>query len=166
LYVWEKNSQEALKYEDKMPPMDDVTNMLYISSIPDWKFVSDWYNNIASAKARSSYEIKTVVTDLFSGKGNIDELTKVKMIYNYITSNIAYSSVPFRQSGIVPQNPSTVVNTRIGDCKDVSTLFVSMCKEAGITANLALANTRDRGQNTLLLPSIDFNHCYIRHIAL
>ena len=159
LYVWEKNKQEALRYEDKMPPMDDVTNMLYLSSIPDWKFIADWYDNIASAKARSSYEIKTVVNDLFAGKSNLDDLTKIKMIYNYIITNIAYSSVSFRQSGIIPQNPSTVINTRIGDCKDVSTLFVSMCKEAGITATLALANTRDRGQNTLLLPSIEFNHC-------
>lgn len=159
LYVWSKNKQEALRYEDKMPPMDDVTNMLYLSSIPDWKFISEWYENIASAKARSSYEIKTIVKELFAGKGNLDPLTKVKMIYNYITTNIAYSSVTFRQSGIVPQNPATVINTRIGDCKDVSTLFVTMCKEAGINASLALANTRDRGQNTLLLPSIEFNHC-------
>ena len=159
LYIWQKSGQEALRYEDKMPPMDDVTNMLYLSTIPDWKFINDWYNNIASAKARSSYEIKKVVNQLFEGHKNADQLTKVKMIYNYITANIAYSSVSFRQSGIIPQNPASVINTRIGDCKDVSTLFVTMCKEAGITANLALANTRDRGQNTLLLPSMEFNHC-------
>jgi tetratricopeptide (TPR) repeat protein len=159
LYIWQKDGQEALRYEDKMPPMDDVANMLYLSSIPDWKFIADWYDNIASAKARSSYEIKTIVNELFKGKEKVDQLTKIKMIYNYITTNIAYSSVSFRQSGIIPQNPSTVINTRIGDCKDVSTLFVTMCKEAGITATLALANTRDQGQKTLLLPSIEFNHC-------
>jgi hypothetical protein len=89
----------------------------------------------------------------------LSDLEKVKKIYKYITQNIAYSSVSFRQSGIVPQNPATVINTRIGDCKDVSTLFVSMCKEAGINAELVLVKTRDNGQNTLLLPSIDFNHC-------
>ena len=159
LYIWQKTDQEALRYEDKMPPSDDVTNVLYLSTIPNWKFISDWYDNIASAKARSSYEIKKVVGELFAGKQQVDPLTKIKMIYNYITTNIAYSSISFRQSGIVPQNPAAVINTRIGDCKDVSTLFVSMCKEAGITATLALANTRDRGQSTLLLPSIEFNHC-------
>lgn len=159
LYTWQKIGQESLRYEDKMPPMDDVTNMLYLSSIPDWKFIADWYNNIASAKARGSYEIKKVVKELFAGKENLDPLAKVKMIYNYITTHIAYSSVSFRQSGIVPQNPATVINTRIGDCKDVATLFVTMCKEAGITASLALANTRDQGQKTLMLPSIEFNHC-------
>ncbi|MCZ4223824.1 DUF3857 domain-containing protein [Pedobacter rhodius] len=159
LYIWKAENQKALIYEDKMPPMDDVTNIIYVSSIPDWQFVANWYHNIATAKARSSYEIKTVINDLFKGKNNLDDLNKIKLIYKYITQNISYSSVSFRQSGIIPQNPATVINTRIGDCKDVSTLFITMCKEAGISAELALVKTRDNGQNTMLLPTIDFNHC-------
>ncbi|MEQ7800523.1 DUF3857 domain-containing protein [Pedobacter sp. ASV1-7] len=159
LYVWQQGNQNALIYEDKMPPSEDVVNKLYLSSIPNWQFVSDWYNNIATAKARSSYEVKSTVKELFQNQKNADPLAKVKTIYSYITRNIAYSSVPFRQNGVIPQNPSTVINTRIGDCKDVSTLFVAMCKEAGIEANLALVSTRDNGQSTLPLPSIDFNHC-------
>ena len=162
LYIWKAENQKALVYEDKMPPMDDVTNIIYISSIPDWQFVANWYNNIATAKARSSYEIKTVISDLFKEKNNLNELDKVKLIYKYITQNISYSSVSFRQSGIIPQNPATVINTRIGDCKDVSTLFITMCKEAGINAELALVKTRDNGKNTMLLPTIDFNHCIAR----
>ncbi|WP_443945097.1 tetratricopeptide repeat protein [Pedobacter sp. AW1-32] len=165
LYVWNAEKQDALIYEDKMPPMDDVTNILYLSSIPDWKFVANWYSDIATAKARSSYEIKSVINDLFKGKEKLDELSKIKMIYRYITQNISYSSVSFRQSGIIPQNPATVINTRIGDCKDVSTLFITMCKEAGIKAELALVKTRDNGQRTMMLPNIDFNHCIAKAIT-
>jgi len=165
LYVWNAEKQDALVYEDKMPPMDDVTNILYLSSIPDWKFVANWYSDIATAKARSSYEIKSVISDLFKGKEKLDELSKIKMIYRYITQNISYSSVSFRQSGIIPQNPATVINTRIGDCKDVSTLFITMCKEAGIIAELALVKTRDNGQRTMMLPNIDFNHCIAKAFA-
>src|SRR5690606_9455326 len=105
---------EALVYEDKMPPMADVANVLHLSTIPDWKFVAGWYNNIATAKARSSFEIKEVIEEIFKGKQNLKALDKVRLIYNYITQNIAYSSVSFRQSGIVPQKPATVINTRIG----------------------------------------------------
>lgn len=158
LYKWEANKVEGMTYEDKMPPLDDVANMLYISTIPDWQFVANWYNNLATAKARSSYEIKNVTDELFSGK-NFSDIQKVRKIYDYITQNISYSSVSFRQSGIVPQSPATVINSRIGDCKDVSTLFVAMCKQVGVDAELVLVKTRDNGQNTLLLPSIDFNHC-------
>jgi tetratricopeptide (TPR) repeat protein len=159
LYVWEKDKQEGLQYEDKMPPLDDIANVLYLTSIPDWKFVSDWYNDLASAKARTNYEVKSAISDLFKGKPNLTDMQKVEKIYNYITGNISYSEVSFRQSGLIPQNPSAVINTRIGDCKDVSTLFVAMCKEAGIPAQLVLVKTRDNGLAGMPLPSINFNHC-------
>jgi tetratricopeptide (TPR) repeat protein len=159
LYVWKSEKQESLQYEDKMPPLDDVANILYLTSIPDWKFISEWYNEIGSAKARPNYEVKEVVHGLFDGKTNLTTIQKVEQIYNYITKNISYSEVSFRQSGLIPQNPADVINTRIGDCKDVSTLFVAMCKESGITAQLVLVKTHDNGLLTMPLPSIDFNHC-------
>jgi transglutaminase-like putative cysteine protease len=159
MYVWQNNKGESLQYEDKMPPLDDVANILYLTSIPDWKFIQNWYNDIGAGKVRSNYEVKEVINDLFAGKTNLTPMQKVEKIYNYITGNISYSSVSFRQSGIVPQSPADVLNTRIGDCKDVSTLFVTMCKEAGIKANLVLAKTRDNGMLSMPLPGIDFNHC-------
>ncbi len=159
MYVWQNNKQEGLQYEDKMPPLDDVANILYLTSIPDWKFVSEWYNEIGTAKARPNYEVTEVVHNLFNGVPNLSAIQKVEKIYNYITKNISYSEVSFRQSGLIPQNPADVINTRIGDCKDVSTLFVAMCKEAGIAAQLVLVKTHDNGLLTMPLPSIDFNHC-------
>jgi hypothetical protein len=60
---------------------------------------------------------------------------------------------------IIPQKASRTLNTKLGDCKDVSTLFVAMCKELGLKANLILVDTRDNGEKHLNLPSVDFNHC-------
>lgn len=159
LYEWEVADRPALKEEEKMPTLSDVAPTLFISSIPSWDFVSKWYYDIASYKAKADFEVKEVVRELFAGKQNLSELDKVKSIYRYILKNITYSSVAFRQSGLIPQRPSTVLNTRIGDCKDVSTLFVALCKEAGIKANLVLVNSRDNGLHDMVLPSIDFNHC-------
>lgn len=159
LYEWEAANTPAVKNEDKMPALSDIAPTLFISSLPSWDFVSKWYNDIASYKAKADYDVKRVVADLFKDKKNLSELDKVKAIYRYILKNITYSSVAFRQSGIIPQRPSAVINTRIGDCKDVSTLFVALCKEAGIKANLVLVNTRDNGMHDMMLPSIDFNHC-------
>ncbi|WP_026902832.1 DUF3857 domain-containing protein [Pedobacter glucosidilyticus] len=165
LLVFEDKDQEGLKYEDKMPSIEDVANILYLTTIPDWRFVSNWYYDMASAKARPNYEVKETVKNLLSNQKNLlNDYDKAKLIYDFITENITYSSVPFRQSGLVPQEPATVLNTLIGDCKDVSTLFVTMCKEAGLNANLVLVNTRDNGTKSLMLPSIDFNHCIAKII--
>ncbi|MXV17061.1 transglutaminase domain-containing protein [Hufsiella ginkgonis] len=165
LYTWKQENQPGLLYEDKMPPMKDVANVLHLTTIPAWSYVANWYNDLASAKAKPAYEVKEAVAGLLDGKKGLTDRQKAEMIYNYITRNITYSSVSFRQSGLVPQNPATVLNTRIGDCKDVSTLFVSMCKEAGVSAQLVLVNTRDNGIRSMILPSIDFNHC-IAKLAL
>jgi hypothetical protein len=159
MYVWKATNVKAISIEDKMPAFADVSNVLYLTSIPNWKFISDWYNDMASAKARTNYEVKSIITDLFKGKESFTEMQKIEAIYNYITGNISYSSVSFRQSGLIPQNPADVINTRIGDCKDVATLFVAMCKEAGIKAQLVLVKTRNYGLKNMALPNIEFNHC-------
>ncbi len=159
LYSWEKDTVAAVKQESYMPELTDVGEVLHVSSIPDWNFIADWYTDLAKNKAKVEDEVKETTEELFAGKENLSDKEKVKIIYDYIVNNIRYSSISFRQSGLVPQKASKVLNTKIGDCKDVSTLFVSMCKEAGIKAELVLVDTRDNGSDDIKLPSIDFNHC-------
>jgi len=132
---------------------------LYYSSMPDWKYVSNWYHDLSYSKFNSDYVLKETVAALLKGKENIDPLEKVKIFYSYILENISYSSVSFLHSNYIPQKASRTITTRLGDCKDVSTLFVAMCHEAGISANLVLISTRNNGDKTMPLPSISFNHC-------
>lgn len=159
LYTWEKDTVAAIKQESYMPELTDVGEILHVSSIPDWNFIADWYTDLAKNKAKVEDEVKETTEELLAGKEDLSDKEKVKIIYDYIVNNIRYSSISFRQSGLVPQKASKVLNTKIGDCKDVSTLFVSMCKEAGIDAELVLVDTRDNGSYDIKLPSIDFNHC-------
>lgn len=159
LYTWEKSNIPAIKYEANMPSLSDVGHVLSISSIPDWNYIAAWYTDLAKNKSKINPEITETTKELFEGRENLSEEEKVRVIYDYIVKNIRYSSVSFRQSGLIPQKASDVINTKMGDCKDVSTLFVSMCKEIGVKAELVLIDTRDNGANNMALPSIDFNHC-------
>ncbi len=162
LYTWEKQNQSSLRYEDKMPELNDVGNVLFFSSLPDWTYVSNWYYDLAASKAKVNLEVKEAVAAIFKGKTGLSEMEKARMIYEYIVTNIKYLSVAFLQSGLIPQKASHTLNTRLGDCKDVSTLFVAMCKEAGLKADLVLIATRNSGRFQMLLPTIDFNHCIAR----
>ncbi|MGZ4078798.1 MAG: DUF3857 domain-containing protein, partial [Bacteroidia bacterium] len=165
LYKFEKTNMAGLKSEPYMPPLDDVGMVIDVSSIPDWATISNWYADLANTKAKSDFEIKEVVSDLFKDKPkDLTELQKSKLIYEYIEKNVSYSNVSFLHGAFIPQKASRTLNTKLGDCKDVSTLFVAMCREAGLTANLVLVNTRDNGDNSLLQPSVGFNHC-ISHLV-
>lgn len=160
LYKWQKKLQPSVKYVSYMPNLSDVGEILHISTYPDWNFIANWYDELSKTKQKSDYKIKETVEELFNGKA--DEYTtnqKLKIIYDYVVNNIRYSYVSFRQSGHIPQKASNVINTRVGDCKDVSTLFAVLCKEVGIEAHLVLVNTRNNGQHEMPLPSTNFNHC-------
>ena len=164
LYSFEKGNMPGLKSEPYMPTLDDVGMVIDISSIPDWKFISNWYADLANTKAKSDFEIKEAVADVFKDKPKtLSELQKAKLIYEYIEKNVSYSNVSFLHGAFIPQKASRTLNTKLGDCKDVSTLFVAMCREVGVAANLVLVSTRDNGDNYLVQPNVGFNHC-IAHL--
>ena len=159
LYTWELNNQPAVKSESHMSELIDIMPALQISTIDDWSYVSDWYKDLTTSKFKSDYVLKETVAELMKDKTNLTDLEKAKIFYNYILENIAYSSVDFLQSNYIPQKASRTITTRLGDCKDLSTLFVTLCREVGVNANLVLISTRNNGNNGLVLPSIGFNHC-------
>ena len=162
-YTWEMNKAQPDKDEPLMPVLVDVASMLHISTIPDWKVISDWYADISNNKAEEDFEILALYKELFPATTkNLTQFQKAKIIYDYIESNIRYSSVSFRQSAYVPQRASTTLTTRLGDCKDLSSLFVTLAGMAGINAQMVLVDTRDNGQQDILLPSVEFNHCIVK----
>lgn len=164
-YTWELYKQIPEKDEPFMPVMADITPVLHVSTIPNWSEIASWYSDICNNKAEEDFEIIALYKKLFpDGQPPMTQFQKAKRIYEYIESNIRYSSVSFRQSAYVPQRPSATLSTRLGDCKDLSSLFVTLAHMAGINAQMVLVDTRDNGEKQIILPSVEFNHCIVRTI--
>jgi tetratricopeptide (TPR) repeat protein len=159
LYIWERKNATAIQSEPYMPPFTDVVERVVVTSIPDWNYVANWYSDLSNIKAKNDFEIKEKVKEILGDKKGLTDYQKARLFYDYIEENLNYSDVPFLHSALTPQRASRTLRTRLGDCKDLSTLFVAMCKEAGINANLVLVDTRDNGDYNLDLPTIGFNHC-------
>lgn len=161
-YTWESKSIQATKDESFMPLLSDVGTNLHISTIKSWNDVAQWYSDISYSRIEDEYELKEVYTELFpNANEKLSGVDKAKRIYNYIEKNFRYSSVPFRQTAYVPQKASVTINTRLGDCKDLSSLFVSLASMAGLKANLVLVETKNNGLKEMILPSVEFNHCIV-----
>lgn len=159
LYHWVLENQPAIKLEPYMGSLIDIAPTLSYSSIPDWAFIGNWYRDLTANKFKDDYLLSETVEEILKGKENVSKLEKAELFYNYILKNITYSNVPFMQNNFIPQKASRTISTRLGDCKDVSTLFTAMCRKVGIEANLVLILTRDNGRNILPFPSNRFNHC-------
>jgi predicted Zn-dependent protease len=162
LYQWKVSKVPAVKSESDMSAYMDVLPTLYYSSISDWSFISDWYKDITTSKFNPDFVLKETYAKVMKGNEQKSPQEKAKLIYQYIQDNINYSSVDFLQSNFIPQKASRTITTRLGDCKDLSTLFVALCRMAGVDANLVLILTRDNGSKTLQLPEVGFNHCIAR----
>ncbi|MCO5234711.1 MAG: DUF3857 domain-containing protein [Chitinophagaceae bacterium] len=165
MYSWVMDKAPVLKDEPLMPLMNDVASVLHISTIGSWHEIADWYGDALTNKSEENMEIMAVYKNLFGNNDQqLSEYQKAKLIYDYIASNIKYSSVPFRQGPLIPQRASATLTTKLGDCKDLSNLFVTLAHMAGINAQLVLVDTRDNGQKDLVMPSMAFNHCIAKAI--
>ncbi len=159
LYSWKIDKSESIKKESYMPSIVDIGQVLNYSSIPDWDYIAKWYYDLSESKIDANYVVKKTLEDLFpDGHEDMSDREKAMVLYDYIVKDIRYSSVSFRQSNFIPQKASKTIVTKIGDCKDVSTLFVTLAREVGLDAHLVLVNTRDNGEDDLVLPNPEFNH--------
>jgi tetratricopeptide (TPR) repeat protein len=161
IYNWKKTSPKPIKDEPFSMPLDDIAPIVHVSLNSSWNEIVKWYNDLSFHQAASDYTIKTLAKELFNGK-EYSEDEKFKIIYDFVITKIQYSSIDFRQSGHIPQKASKVYHTRLGDCKDLSTLFVSLAREVGLKANLVLINTSNNGEQNVILPSLNFNHCIVK----
>lgn len=150
-------------YEAYAPEYSDITNEINVGTIASWKEISNWYADLVKKNIKFDKVTQNAYNEIFpNGTNGLSETTKAEKIYRYICENITYSFLDFRQSGYVPQKPSKTLTTKLGDCKDLSTLFVTMAEKAGLEANLVLVLTNDNGYQSLPLPSKDFNHCIVK----
>ena len=164
--IWRKINQPALDLnEDYSKSFDDLTNQIKISTIKSWKEISNWYADLVKKSLKTDKITKDTFLEIFpKGVTGISQDEIAKKIYIYIEKNITYSYLDFRQSGFIPQKPSKTINTKLGDCKDVSTLFVALAEMAGLKSNLVLISTNDNSETAMLVPNSNFNHCIVKVI--
>lgn len=161
-YEWLVENPAKCKDENYMPTLSEAGMTLSVSSINSWDRIANWYRDLALPQAREDHNLEATYKEIFAGKNLNTDMEKAKAIYEYIANNINYSSVSFRQSNYVPQKPMVTISSKLGDCKDVSTLYHTLAQKAGLSTNLVLVNTRDNGEKAISLPSIEFNHCIIK----
>lgn len=164
VYQWTLKDHAGLAAKEEFMPDDtDIHTILYISTLDNWSEIANWYSDLVRQQVEVNSVVKKAFNEIFpDGFEKLNDTEKARRIYSYMSENLTYSYVPFKQSGFVPQKPAKTLTTKMGDCKDMSTLFVTLADLAGMKSNLVLVSTRDNGKTKLVLPSQSFNHCIVR----
>ena len=163
-YEWKQTDVNPLPAQEPyMPRFPDVANRIHFSSIDSWDKIAYWYRDLSHESIQYNDVVNKTFDEIFpNGYQNLSEPERAKRIYDWMHKHLSYSFVDFRQSGFIPQKPAHVIESKLGDCKDFSTLFLALGRKAGLKVNLVLVNTNDNGELNPLLPSIGFNHAIVR----
>ena len=145
---------------EKFEPTDWAANRkVNYSTFTEWSQIVDWYLHLTAHIQDNTLELTALADSLLAGA--TASLEKARRIHEYITKNIRYSHVSFRQSGWIPQAAHDVVATRIGDCKDMASLGKILLQKAGIPSDLVLVNTYEHQYLDHAYIGPNFNHCIL-----
>lgn len=162
--TWKKEMMNELTLnENYSPSYNDLATSMTVNSIGSWAVIADWYADLIKKNMVTDNTTNKAFNEIFpTAFSGMTDYQKAEKIYEYIQKNINYSSVDFRQSGYIPQKPSKTLVTKLGDCKDLSALFLVLGKQAGIKSNMVLVQTKNYADSNLLLPNMSFNHCIVQ----
>jgi len=121
----------------------------------EWRAIGEWVTKLEADRPAPSPEITAETQQLIAGAP--DFYTKLERITDYIQKNIRYFIVMRGIGGLQANHASDIFRNRYGDCKDKTTLLISMLQVAGIHA-FYMPVDNQRGVVDPKEPSIYGNH--------
>ena len=156
-YLWTYGETPALKGEYNMPATNDIVPRLSYSSVESWDAVYNWYRDIAKDRYTVDQAIEETVERLTADLLTADD--KIREIYHFVASQIRYVGIELGQGAYQPTPADQVLSVRYGDCKDKTTLMISMLSLLGIEAFPVMLNPAPYQRIDLELPSLgQFSH--------
>ena len=157
IYIWKYGETPALEMEGGMPHVNNVAPRLRYSSIADWDDVYTWYKELAKGRYTPNVDIEEKVRQLTKNLKTNE--AKIRAIYNFVASDIRYVGIELGQSAYQPSHATEVFQMQYGDCKDKTTLLISMLDLAGIKAYPCLMSLAPHERVDTTLPFLSqFNH--------
>src|SRR5579863_365126 len=123
-----------------------------------WRAIGQWITALQAGRPDPSPEITAQVQTLEAGAQ--DFYTKVSRITDSVQKNIRYFVVMRGIGGWQANRAADIFRNRYGDCKDKSTLLISMLQVAGIHADYLAVDDR-RGYIDPAMPSVFGDHMVV-----
>lgn len=157
LYIWTAKEMPPLKIEDGMPNINDIAPRLKYSSIQSWDNVYDWYKDLAKGRYAHDVHLQETVEKLTENLTTDESI--IRSIYDFVARRIRYVGIELGQSAYQPSHAVDVLKKQYGDCKDKTTLLISMLDLVGIKAYPILLSMAPSEKIDTSLPYLSqFNH--------
>jgi hypothetical protein len=130
-----------------------------VKSVNDqWRAIGLWQEKLEEHRFDPTAEITAKAQELTAGAPDL--YTKLSLITDYIQKNIRYFIVTRGIGGWQAHYATDIYRNRYGDCKDKTTLLISMLQAIGIRAHYLHVDS-SRGVINPEAPSLAGNHMII-----
>ncbi len=120
-----------------------------------WRAIGQWFSTLEASRPDPTPEITAKTQSLVAGAP--DFYTKLNRITDFIQKDIRYFVVMRGIGGFQANHAADIFRNRYGDCKDKTTLLISMLQAAGIHAYYVAVDHR-RGFVDPEAPSLAGDH--------
>jgi hypothetical protein len=158
-YEWQIPEQAQIIPEPSMPPASEVTPVLAVSTIPDWKHVSRWYAGLCKDGQKMTPELEKLVHDVIAGKH--DQEDQIRALYYWVAKNIRYVETSYsgEKAGFKPATAEQTFQRKYGVCRDKAQFLTTLLRDIGVDAYPTLITSGVR--QDVDIPGIQFNHAIV-----
>ncbi|MCD8292787.1 MAG: DUF3857 and transglutaminase domain-containing protein [Prevotellaceae bacterium] len=158
-YTFAVDNVMPFKSEPGMVDLFDAAPKLMLSSTPEWKDKSLWFNKVNEdyGSFEALPEAQRKVDALIEGKTT--EMEKIAALTHWVADNIRYAGISMgKGEGYTLHKTRMNYTDRCGVCKDIAGTLISFLRMAGFQAYPAMTMAGSRIER---IPADHFNHCVV-----
>jgi transglutaminase-like putative cysteine protease len=155
LWVWTFHNDAATTHESDAVSESDYSPHIRLTSFADYADVARAYRERSQDRTNPTPEIIALADDLT--RGVTDKRAQAKVLYDWVSSHIAYVEIVLGAGGFTPHEAKDVLSNRFGDCKDHVALLEALLAAKGIDSTAALIHV---GSASYKLPDAASPHAF------
>lgn len=136
VWEWSYRNDTPINFSGDSVAELDVDPHVAITTFSDYSEVAEAYASRSRGKAAVTPEIQEMADRLTEGID--DPREQVRVLYNWVSSQINYIAIFLGAGGFTPHEAHEVLSNRYGDCKDHVVLLEALLAAKGIESEPAL----------------------------
>lgn len=137
--TWSVQEIPALDVEPLAAYPNDVLQEIRVWGWAEWTDIGDWYARLSHGRDATSRAVDRAFAEEAGAATDVEDLLRAAQ--RWVSQDFRYVSVGLGDGNYQPRLPSEVVESRYGDCKDKTALFIALARSMDVVAYPVLVNT-------------------------
>lgn len=158
---WRTFERHGMRFEPLAPPWIFQGAMIQFSAWGDWAEAAETFTPLYEDASPLSADVEAEIERIAAAEPT--PAGRAVAVLRFVQGSVRYLAISMGEGGYTPRPLADICETRYGDCKDKSKLYVAMARRLGLDACPTLVNVRDGPALDKWLPTGQaFDHCIVR----